>query len=315
MVCDRFGRPIRDIRVSLTHRCNLRCIYCHGEGELSPSGELEASEIERIVGVAAGEGVRRVKLTGGEPLLRRDIFELVERVSMVPGIEEVSMTTNATLLADKAWELREVGLRRVNISLDSLVPEKYREITGFDELDSVLCGIDEALAAGLSPIKLNMVLLRGLNENEFWDLVRFSQSKGAILQVIELVDLGNEVFQRFHMDVKPLEEELGSYAERVVTRRSMQNRKKYFLPGGAEVEVVRPVHNSDFCSNCTRIRLTSDGKLKPCLMRSDNLVDIVGPLRRGADSKTLRELFLKAVELREPYYGTRGESRLSKCSQ
>jgi cyclic pyranopterin phosphate synthase len=264
---------------------------------------LEAYEIERIVGVAAVEGVRRVKLTGGEPLLRRDIFELVDRISSVPGIEEVSMTTNATLLADKAWELREVGLKRVNVSLDSLVPEKYKAITGFDELDSVLCGIDEALAAGLRPIKLNMVLLRGLNENEFWDLVRFSQSKGAILQVIELVDLGNEVFQRFHVDVEPLEVELGGYAERVVTRKNMQNRKKYFLPGGAEVEIVRPVHNSDFCSNCTRIRLTSDGKLKPCLMRSDNLIDIIGPLRRGADSKTLRELFLKAVELREPYYG------------
>jgi len=274
---------------------------------------LEAYEIERIVEVAAVEGVRRVKLTGGEPLLRRDIFELVERISSVPGIEEVSMTTNATLLADKAWELREVGLKRVNVSLDSLVPEKYKVITGFDELDSVLCGIDEASAAGLRPIKLNMVLLRGLNENEFWDLVRFSQSKGAILQVIELVDLGNEVFQRFHVDVEPLEVELGGYAERVVTRKSMQNRKKYFLPGGAEVEIVRPVHNSDFCSNCTRIRLTSDGKLKPCLMRSDNLIDIIGPLRGGADSKTLRELFLKAVELREPYYGAKDENLSSKC--
>ncbi|MHA1603756.1 MAG: GTP 3',8-cyclase MoaA, partial [Candidatus Freyarchaeota archaeon] len=154
----------------------------------------------------------------------------------------------------------------------------------------------------LNPVKVNMVLLRGVNEDEVWDLVQFSRETGAILQVIELVDFGDKAFfQRFHADVGLLESELLRHAERVATR-SMHRRKKYFLPGGGEVEVVRPVHNSDFCSNCTRIRLTSDGKLKPCLMRNDNLVDVATPLRRGADSKTLRKLFLKAVELREPYY-------------
>jgi cyclic pyranopterin phosphate synthase len=302
MVCDKVGRPIRDIRVSLTHRCNLKCIYCHGEGEQHPGGELGVSEIEWVVSVAAAEGVRRVKLTGGEPLLRGDIFDVVARLSSIPGIEEVSMTTNATLLADMAGELKEAGLKRVNVSLDSLVPERYKEITGFDKLDSVLGGIDEAVRVGLSPVKINMVLLRNLNVDEFWDLARFSREKGAILQVIELVDLGdNSIFQRFHVDVEPLESELQSQAVKIITR-SMHKRKKYFLPGGAEIEIVRPVHNSDFCSNCTRIRLTSDGKLKPCLMRNDNLVDVAEPLKRGSNSKTLRELFLKAVELREPYY-------------
>lgn len=302
MVCDKVGRPIRDIRVSLTHRCNLKCIYCHGEGEQHPGVELGVSEIESVVSVAAGEGVRRVKLTGGEPLLRRDIFDVVRGLSSIPGIEEVSMTTNATLLADMAGELKEAGLKRVNVSLDSLVPGSYKEITGFDKLESVLSGIDEAVRVGLSPVKINMVLLRDLNVDEFWDLARFSRDKGAILQVIELVDLGNNsIFQRFHADVEPLESELQSQAERIVTR-SMHKRKKYFLPGGTEIEIVRPVHNSDFCSNCTRIRLTSDGKLKPCLMRNDNLVDVAEPLRKGSDSKTLRELFLKAVQLREPYY-------------
>jgi cyclic pyranopterin phosphate synthase len=302
MVCDRFGRPIRDIRVALTHRCNLRCIYCHGEGESNPGGEMDASEIESIVRVAAGEGVSRVKLTGGEPLLRGDILEVVGRLSSVPGIEEVSMTTNATLLADVAGDLKEAGLKRVNVSLDTLVPERYRRITGFDKLDSVLSGIDEAVRVGLNPVKTNMVLLRDVNEDELWDLVRFSREKGTILQVIELVDSRyNSVFQRFHADVKPLENELRGLTDNVTTRQ-LHKRRKYFLPGGAEVEIVNPVHNSEFCSNCTRIRLTSDGKLKPCLMRNDNLVDIVEPLRRGADLKTLRELFLKAVELREPYY-------------
>lgn len=302
MVCDRVGRPIRDIRVSLTHRCNLKCIYCHKEGEQHPGSELEASEIERIVEVAADEGVRRVKLTGGEPLMRRDIFDVVSSLSSIPGVEEISMTTNATLLADMAGELKEAGLKRVNISLDSLVSDKYKTITGFDKLDSVLRGIDEAVRVGFNPVKINMVLLRNLNDNEFWDLVKFSRLKGAVLQVIELVDLGdNSVFERYHVGLEPLEKELRNQAERIVTR-SMHKRNKYFLPGGAEIEIVRPVHNSDFCSNCTRIRLTSDGKLKPCLMRNDNLVDISEPLRKGADLKTLKELFLKAVELREPYY-------------
>ncbi|MEM3586549.1 MAG: GTP 3',8-cyclase MoaA [Candidatus Jordarchaeaceae archaeon] len=301
MVHDRFGRPIRDIRVSLTHRCNLKCIYCHGEGEYHPCGELEVSEIEKVVSIAASEGVKRVKLTGGEPLLRKDIFDIVERLSSIPGIEEVSMTTNATLLADMAAELRDAGLKRVNVSLDSLVPEVYSKITGFNKLDSVLMGIDEAVKVGLSPVKINMVLLKDLNDNEFWDLVRFSRQKGAILQVIELVDLGdNSIFQRYHVDIEPLERELQSQAERILIR-NMHKRRKYFLPSGVEVEIVRPIHNSDFCSNCTRIRLTSDGKLKPCLMRNDNLVDIAEPLRKGADLKTLRELFLKAVDLREPY--------------
>jgi cyclic pyranopterin phosphate synthase len=273
---------------------------------------LGISEIERIVEVAAGEGVRRVKLTGGEPLLRKDVFDLVGRISSIPGIEEVSMTTNATLLADTAGELKEAGLKRVNTSLGSLVPERYKKITGFDELDSTLSGIDEAVRVGLNPVKINMVLLRDLNDDEFWDLVKFSRDKGAILQVIEFVDLvDNAVFQRYHADVEPLENELQRRAERIITR-DMHKRKKYFLPGGAEVEIVRPVHNSDFCSNCTRIRLTSDGKLKPCLMRNDNLVDVAEPLRRGADSKTLRELFLKAVELREPYYRTEDE-QFSNC--
>ncbi len=304
MVSDRFGRSIRDIRVSLTHRCNLRCIYCHGEGECNPGGELEASEIERIVAMVADEGVSRVKLTGGEPLLRRDILEVVERISSVPGIEEVSMTTNATLLQDVAGDLKEAGLKRVNVSLDTLVPERYREITGFDMLDSVLRGVDEAVRVGLNPVKANMVLLREVNDDEIWDLVRFTRERKAILQVIELVDLGDDsVFQRFHADVEPLESELQGCMEKVAVR-SMHKRKKYFLPDGSEVEIVKPVHNSDFCSNCTRIRLTSDGKLKPCLMRNDNLVDIAEPLRNGADSKTLRELFLKAVNLREPYYRT-----------
>lgn len=302
MVFDKAGRPIRDIRVSLTHRCNLKCIYCHGEGERYPSGELGVSEIEKVVAVAAGEGVRRVKLTGGEPLLRRDIFDVVGRLSSIPGIEEVSMTTNATLLADMAGELKEAGLKRVNVSLDSLVPERYKEITGFDKMDSVLRGIDEAVRVGLSPVKINMVLLRDLNVDEFWDLARFSRERGAILQVIELVDLGdNSIFQRYHVDVEPLEIELQNQAVRIVTR-NMHKRKKYFLPSGAEIEIVKSVHNSDFCANCTRIRLTSDGKLKPCLMRNDNLVDVAELLKRGSDSKTLRELFLKAVELREPYY-------------
>ncbi|WXG40277.1 MAG: GTP 3',8-cyclase MoaA [Candidatus Freyarchaeum deiterrae] len=307
MVYDKAGRPIRDIRVSLTHRCNLKCIYCHGEGECHPNGELSAPEIERVVEVAAGEGVQRVKLTGGEPLLRKDVIDVVRRLSSIPGIEEVSMTTNATMLADMAGELKEAGLKRVNISLGSLVPERYKEITGFDKLDSVLSGIDEAVEVGLSPVKTNMVLLKGLNDNEFWDLVKFSKDKGVVLQVIEFVDVGNNsVFEHYHADVEPLENELQRRSERIVTR-NMHKRKKYFLPGGAEVEIVRPVHNSDFCSNCTRIRLTSDGKLKPCLMRNDNLVDVVEPLRKGADQKTLKKLFLKAVELREPYYKAKNE--------
>ena len=309
MIRDPYGRPVTNLRISLTQRCNLNCFYCHREGQTRETRQVEmtADEIAAIVRLAAKLGIRKVKLTGGEPLLRRDIIDIVGEISRVSGIQEVSMTTNGVLLSSMAEELAEAGLNRVNISLDTLNPEKYREITGYPFLDRVLDGVRSAVGAGLNPVKLNMLLLKGVNEDEIWDMVNFSSRMGVILQIIELISapsVENGVFAEYHVDPEPVEERLRQMAVKVKVRR-MHHRRKYFLPNGAEVEVVRPMHNTEFCAHCTRIRLTSDGRLKPCLLRNDNLVDILTPLRRGADEEQLKQIFIKAIMLRKPYFTTR----------
>ncbi|MDI6719434.1 MAG: GTP 3',8-cyclase MoaA [Methanomicrobiales archaeon] len=290
MLRDSYNRPVTNLRVSLTQRCNLQCIYCHAEGEVSPASELAADEIGEILRVAAGLGIKSVKFTGGEPLLRQDLVEIIESV---PETMESSMTTNATLLADRAHELKEGGLSRVNISLDSLNPDRYREITGRDCLSQVLEGIDAALDARLAPVKLNMVLIEGMNEDEIPDFLAFVRgNRDLILQLIELMEFND---CKLHGNIDAIESDLANRSREILTRR-MHHRKKYCLDG-AEVEVVRPLHNTEFCSFCNRLRVTSDGKLKPCLLRNDNLVDVRG--RRGAE---LEELFRTATARRAPFF-------------
>ena len=306
MITDPYGRPVKSIRISVTQRCNLSCFYCHMEGERLQTNptEMAPQEIERIVEVAASFGVDNVKLTGGEPLLRKDIKEIVKRISGVPGIIEVSMTTNGTLLEGAAGQLKEAGLTRVNVSLDTVKPETYRMITGFDLLDAVISGIREAVEVGLSPVKVNMVLMKGVNDDQVWEMVDFARENNLILQLIELEaskENLNEVYMRRHLDLAEIENELNRRAEKVIVRE-MHHRRKYLLREGVEVEVVRPMHNTEFCQYCNRLRVTSDGKLKPCLFRDDNLVDILGPIRRGAKEADLRKLFLEAVRRRKPYF-------------
>jgi cyclic pyranopterin phosphate synthase len=206
---------------------------------------------------------------------------------------ESSMTTNGTLLAYCAADLKRAGLARVNISLDSLNHETYKKITGTDRLSDVLDGVTAALDAGLTPIKLNMVVLKGINDHEVDDFLAYVRgNRNLILQLIELMQMND---CHFHGDLNGLEGSLAQRATQVLTRR-MHHRKKYCLDG-AEVEVVRPLHNTEFCAFCNRLRVTSDGKLKPCLFRRDNHVDI-----RGKRGRELEDLFREAVRKREPFY-------------
>lgn len=263
---------------------------------------MAPEEISEIVRFASGLGIRAVKLTGGEPLLRDDILKIVEGIKRGAKVDDLSMTTNGTLLAEFARDLKASGLDRVNVSLDTLDGGTYERITGSDRLGDVLSGIEEAIGAGLSPVKLNMVVMKGINDREIWSMVEFAKGIGAVLQLIELEALFNdEIYERYHMDLLGVEGELEKLSSRVEVR-PLHNRRRYFLKGGGEVEVVRPMHNSEFCRNCKRIRVTSDGKLKPCLMRDDNLVDLIGPLRDRADPGGLRAAFLKAIELRAPFF-------------
>jgi cyclic pyranopterin phosphate synthase len=287
---DPYNRPVNNLRISLTPACNLRCIYCHAEGEVSSQSLLPAGQIGEIMQIAREFEFRSVKFTGGEPLLRPDILEIIRSV---PEGMECSLTTNGTLLSGSAADMKDAGLSRVNISLDSLNRQTYQRITGRDCLNDVLEGIEAAIEAGLTPVKLNMVVLSEMNEGEVEDFIHFvSGNRNMVLQLIELMDLKE---CPYHSDLNELEDRIAQHSTRIITRR-MHHRRKYCLDG-SEVEVVRPLHNTEFCAFCNRLRLTSDGKLKPCLLRTDNHVDV-----RGKSGHELRELFIEAVRRRAPYY-------------
>jgi len=303
---DRFGRPVTNLRISLTQKCNFRCFFCHREGQrFLATNEMTPEEIERLVRIASRFGIRKVKLTGGEPTVREDILEIVRRIK--PYVIDLSMTTNGSRLKELAKPLAKAGLDRVNVSLHSLKPDVYRRITGVDMLETVLEGIEEAVKY-LSPVKLNMTVMKGLNDGEIWDMVEFAAKTGTILQLIEL-EAPREMtetafFRKYFYPLKPVEQELEKRAVEVRERR-MHRRKKYFIPtdyGTAEVEVVRAMHNTVFCANCTRLRVTSDGKFKTCLLRNDDLIDFLKAMRNGASDEEIAEILHQAVLMREPYW-------------
>jgi len=306
---DKFGRPLLNLRVAVTSHCDLRCQFCHMEGEEKPdegSGrEMTVAEIGRIAKIASDFGVIKVKLTGGEPLVRKDIPEIVERISSIRGLSDLSMTTNGALLAPLAQELHGRGLRRINISLPTLNPEVYRKLTG-GRIEDVLRGIKSAVDVGFDPVKLNMLILKCVNDYEFPTMLRFASEVGAILQLIELepINVDDGYYLANHKALEEYEGVLSQKAVRIETRQFMQNRRIYHLPD-VKVEVIHPTENTEFCGNCTRLRVTSDGRLKPCLMRNDNLVDILTPMRNGASDEEIARLFELANQNREPHDNTK----------
>ena len=303
---DNCGRPLLNLRISITQRCNNRCAYCHREGEVqraNRSAELmSVEEIVRIAKIAVGLGIARVKLTGGEPLMRKDLPEIVAGIAAIAGLRDLSLTTNGLLLGGgMAKKLRDCGLKRVNISLPSLNPETYRKLTG-GKLEDALDGVKAAMEADFCPVKLNMVVLKDVNVVDVPDLIDYAGQNNIVLQLIELdpVNVGDKYYIEHHRSLDELEDMLRKKAVTIEKRPFMHNRLIYHLPN-ATVEVVKPIENSDFCMHCTRMRVTSDGKLKPCLMRNDNLTDILTPIRKGASDEELKQLFIKANLLREPY--------------
>jgi cyclic pyranopterin phosphate synthase len=303
-VRDKFERPLISLRISITNRCNVKCFYCHHDGIVPENYEMTSNEMQRIVKVAKEIGIEKIRLSGGEPLIREDIVDIVTKISSV-GFRDISLTTNGVLLGKYAEQLYNAGLTRVNVSFDTLNPETYKRITKRDYMGLAKKGIEKAVKAGLNPVKVNMVVMKGINDDEIWDMFRFCKDTGAILQLIELLKTENcqesEFFDEYHYDMGELENELTKISNRVKTRRFMQDRKKYFVNGG-EIEIVRPMDNTEFCKNCTRLRITPDGKIKPCLLRNDNLVDLIEPMRSGFSDEELKKVFLKAIGNREPYF-------------
>jgi len=303
-VTDNFKRPLISLRISITNRCNVKCFYCHHDGMLPQDYEMTPQEIEKIVKVAKEIGIEKIRLSGGEPLIRDDIVDMVSRINKI-GFRDISLTTNGILLEKYAEQLHEAGLTRVNVSFDTLNPETYRFITKRDYMEKAKTGIQRAVESGLNPVKVNMVVMKGINDNEIWDMFNFCRETGAILQLIELLKTEggeqSEFFDKYHYDMGELEDELTEISDHVKIRNFMQDRKKYFVDGG-EIEIVRPMDNTEFCKNCTRLRITPDGKIKPCLLKNDNLVDIIEPMRKGYSNNELKKVFLEAIKNRKPYF-------------
>ncbi len=314
-LCDSWGRPVTDLRISVNSsaHCNFGCVFCHKEGIKDPYLEpMTPGEIERIVGLTTQFGVRTVKLTGGEPMLRNDILEIVERIQSL-GMEEVSMTTNGTRVAKLAPLLRERGLSRMNISLHSLREDTFKLLTQTCKLKETIIAVKMAMGVGLRPVKINMTLLKGINEAEVDDMIEFSRALGGnrtnVVQLIEMVFTDSPIYGRYHLNLDGIEGRLRKRAVSM-TERVFHRRPRYELNNGVTVEVVKPMYNSSFCMGNNRIRITYDGKFKPCLLRDDNHLDFMTAMRNGASNAELAEIFRRGVALREPFFRANAEASL-----
>ena len=287
---DRFGREINYLRISLTDRCNLRCIYCMPEAGINkkiPHDEiLSLEEIYELIKIFVELGIDKIRFTGGEPLVRKNMIELIRKTSKLEGVKDISLTTNGQLLKEMAQPLKDAGLNRVNISLDTLDPEKFKTITRGGDLNRVLEAIDEAIRVGLTPVKINTVLIGGFNENEISNLIHLTK-RGIDVRFIELMPIGeaasfakekfisNNLILETMKDLVPIE------------REDISSPAVYYkLPGATgKVGIINPI-SCKFCVNCNRIRLTATGQLKLCL-HSNREIDLKYALRNNKDVKKL----------------------------
>jgi len=313
LLADRLGRPLRDLRISVTDRCNFRCPYCmpreryHEQYRFLRSAErLTFEEIARLTRAFLPLGVVKLRITGGEPLLRPGLPDLIGDLTSLPGIEDVALTTNGVLLAQQAAALRAAGLQRVTVSLDSLNPNTFAAMAGgFGRLEEVLQGIESAQHAGLNPVKINSVVQRGVNDGSVLDLVERFRGTDVIVRFIEYMDVGNRNdWQRER--VVPSQELLARIHARWPLRpvdanyRGEVARRYVFEDGAAEVGFISSV-TQPFCGDCSRARLSSDGKLHTCLFATEG-VDLRAPLRAGANDAELGELVRAVWEKRLDRY-------------
>jgi len=308
---DSWQRQINYLRISVTDHCNLSCVYCSvGSVPHLPRSEiLSYEEIQRVVQVAASMGISKVRLTGGEPLLRADLDKLVWMISHIEGIDDISLTSNGILLSKYAVELKEAGLKRVNVSLDTLKEDRFKRITGRDKLREVLSGIEAAHLAGLNPVKLNMVVLQGINEDETTDFARMSTSQGWHVRFIEFMPLGTAKAEGLEtVSAQEIRERIQSLGKlEPYTGKTGNGPARYYrLPGArGTIGFITPM-TEHFCHTCNRLRLTSDGQLRPCLLDDDE-VNLKEALRNGASTDELKQLIQQAVAMkRERHHLTGG---------
>jgi len=299
-ISDSFQRPINYLRISVTDRCNLRCVYCmpeDGVNLMSHGDILTYEEIYTVANVAAQLGINKIRITGGEPLVRTGVADLVKMLAGIDTIDDISLTTNGILLARYATELKEAGLRRVNISLDTLRPERFRQITRCGELEDTLRGIEAAHTAGLDPVKINVVVMAGVNDDELPDFARKTINDGWHVRFIEHMPVnGEEPIATRLFAVSEMRKRIESLGALEPWKVDVGNGPaRYFrLPGAnGTIGFITPV-TEHFCYQCNRLRLTADGKLRPCLL-SEEEIDLREPLRRGGSAEDLKELIEQAI--------------------
>ena len=308
MLVDSHNRPVKDLRISVTDRCNFRCTYCMPFEEyewIDRQELLTYEEIARVAGVFVELGVDKIRLTGGEPLVRKGLEELVARLSSLNGVRDLCLTTNGALLAGKAPALKAAGLKRINVSLDTLDPERFKKLTQRGDLASVLDGLSAARRAGFDPIKINAVIERGMNDDEILPLVEFARENGFAIRFIEYMDVGNSndwTFEKVVSKKEILERIHNRYPLRRVGREdgSAPSVDYEFLDGKGKVGVIASV-TEPFCSGCTRARLTADGKLVTCLFSRDGH-DLKAFIRNGATDGGLREMIASVWRKRADRY-------------
>src|ERR1700690_1982171 len=300
---DKFGRQITDLRVSVTDRCNFRCVYCPSadpDKPLPANNLLEWDEYERLVKILVGMGIRKVRVTGGEPLVRPGVEEFIARLKKL-GVQDLSMTTNGHLLVDRLAALIAAGLDRINISLDSLNKEKFEQVTRTKTFNQVIAGIEAAQASPLRPVKVNAVLVRGLNDDEVEAFAEFAREKEIVMRFIEFMPLDADRAWTRDM-VVPAAEVHRRISARwplipVVHERSETARKYRFVDGSGEIGLIAPVTQA-FCGHCSPIRLTADGKLRTCLFSKEDH-DMKSLLRSGMGDRELGDAILALVEKKE----------------
>ncbi|MGD2064826.1 MAG: GTP 3',8-cyclase MoaA [Dehalococcoidia bacterium] len=307
---DSFGRSINYLRISVTDRCNLRCIYCmppEGVPQMSHGEVLSYEEIRTIVRAAAQLGVNKVRLTGGEPLVRAELPKLVGMLSQIEGIEELSLTTNGTILEKHALDLKQAGLSRVNISLDTLKVDKFRYITHFGELKNVLEGIDAAKEVGFHPVKINTVVMRGVNDDEILDFAKMTYEDRWHVRFIEPMPFKDVAA---FVPCTELQQHISLLGKLEPCLPIPGNGPAiYYRLAGAKgtIGFISPLTESCFCSQCNRMRLTPDGKLRPCLL-GENEIDLKTPLRNNAPMEELRNLILRASASKPEYHPLIGDN-------
>jgi GTP 3',8-cyclase len=305
LLSDKFGRPITDLRISITDHCNYKCVYCRTGNEGALYGDLPFSDYLRMARIFAGLGIKKVRLTGGEPLLRKGIINFVRDLSQLHSADgsplEIAVTTNGHLLGEMAQPLKDAGLHRVTVSMDAVDPERFARITRVPNgYDNVLAGIRAAKRAGLEPIKVNCVLLRGFNEDQVIPFGKFARDEGVVLRFIEFMPLEED--RVWSPDVVvPLDEILTRMMEfrpliEIPHERSETARRYRFDDGIGEIGIIAPVSHP-FCGHCSRVRITSDGKIRTCLFSVWDH-DLHAEMRRGATDAQL-EQFIRGVILKK----------------